>query len=359
MARKKVGYTELQWTCPNCNSINPGSEKSCGNCGAPQPEDVQFEQAARQELITDEEKISQAAAGANIHCPFCGTRNPAGAKVCQNCGGDLAEGEIRESGRVVGAFSVGPEMMISCPHCGKENPESAKICAHCGGSLAAEISETKPETAKPEQSPSRFRAWIIIAAVAVLAIACGLYFFFANRTKPTIGVVHNVTWERSVPVEALLPVEHKGWEDEIPQEAIIGSCSQEIHNVQSEPAPNSVEVCGTPYTVDTGSGFAEVVQDCEYEVYATFCTYTLEEWSVVDVAVLSGRDYSPTWPEPTLESGQRFGEETKEKYTIVFKSGEETYFYSTDDLNLFQAAQIGSEWNLNINTFGNLLSIEQ
>jgi hypothetical protein len=32
--------------------------------------------------------------------------------------------------------------------------------------------------------------------------------------------------------------------------------------------------------------------------------------------------------------------------------------YSTNDLSLFQEAQIGSEWTLNINTFGNLVSIE-
>ena len=89
MARKKLGHIELQWTCPNCNGINPGPEKTCGNCGAPQPEDVEFEQADRQELITDEEKITKAEAGADIHCPYCGTRNPTGTEVCNNFGGDL------------------------------------------------------------------------------------------------------------------------------------------------------------------------------------------------------------------------------------------------------------------------------
>ena len=49
MARKELGHIELQWTCPNCNGINPGPEKHCLNCGAPQPEDVEFEQADHQE----------------------------------------------------------------------------------------------------------------------------------------------------------------------------------------------------------------------------------------------------------------------------------------------------------------------
>ena len=358
MARKKIGHVELQWTCPNCNGVNPGPEKHCGNCGAPQPDNVQFEQAERQELITDEEKIAQAEAGANIHCPYCGSRNSAGAEICHKCGGDLVGGVIRETGRVVGAYKTGPVGMIACPHCGEENPDMEKSCAFCGGSLVEEVVGGEQVFVPPAKPQSRARTWIIAGVVAVLVLACGAYLFFANRTNPITGIVDRAGWERSVPVEALVPVEHKGWEDEIPVEGVIGSCSQEVRSVQSEPVPNSVEVCGTPYTVDSGSGFAEVVQDCEYEVYASFCTYALEEWSVVDVAVLTGSDFSPVWPEPVLQADQRVGEEWEESYTIFFRSGDEAYVYSTNDLSLFQEAQIGSEWTLNINTFGNLVSIE-
>ena len=358
MARKKIGHVELQWTCPNCNGVNPGPEKHCGNCGAPQPENVQFEQADRQELIADEEKIAQAEAGADIHCPYCGSRNSAGAKICHKCGGDLVEGVKRESGHVVGAYKTGPVSMIACPHCGEENPDTEKTCANCRGSLVKEAVRDKQEVSTSAKPRSRSRTWIILGVVAVLVLACGAYLLFVNRTNPTTGVVDNVGWERSVPVEALIPVDHKGWEDEIPVEGMIETCSQEVRSVESEPAPNSVEVCGTPYTVDTGGGYAEVVEDCEYEIYASFCTYTLEEWSVVDVAVLTGGDFSPAWPEPALQEGQRVGEEWEESYTIFFRSGDKTYAYSTNDLSLFQEAQIGSEWTLNINTFGSLVSIE-
>jgi hypothetical protein len=120
-----------------------------------------------------------------------------------------------------------------------------------------------------------------------------------------------------------------------------------------------VEICGTPYTVDSGSGFGDVVQDCEYEVYDSFCTYTLDEWQVVDVVVVSGSDLSPIWPEPVLDEDQRAAEEWEETFTIVFVSGEDIYRYTTTDINLFQSAQTGSEWRLNINTFGSLVSIEQ
>jgi hypothetical protein len=162
-----------------------------------------------------------------------------------------------------------------------------------------------------------------------------------------------------VPIEALVPVEYQDWEDEIPEQATIETCSEEIREVQSEPSPDSVEICGTPYTVDSGDGFAEVVQDCEYEVYATFCSFTVEEWTVIDESVLAGEDYSPVWPEPNLETGQRVGEEWGETYTIIFRLDDKTIAYTTDDLSLFQSAKIGSEWILNINSFGSLVSIEQ
>jgi ribosomal protein L40E len=357
MARKELGHVELQWTCPNCGGLNPGPERHCSNCGAPQPKDVKFEQAARQELVTDEEKILQAEAGADVHCPYCGSRNPAGAKVCHKCGGDLKEGVKRESGRVVGAYRTGPVTQLTCPHCGAENPDTNKICGQCGGSLAVE--QYEQGVSAPAQKSSSTRIWIITAVMVVFLFACGAYIYFKNRTSTTIGIVEGVEWKRSIPIEALVPVEHKDWADAIPADSEILNCTDEIRSIQDEPAPNSVEICGTPYTVDTGGGYGDVVQDCEYQVYDSFCTYTLEEWSVVDVSVLSGGDFSPVWPEPTLDVNQRAGEDREETYTIVFKSGDESFVYSASDFDLFQKAQIGSEWTLNINTFGQVNSIEQ
>jgi hypothetical protein len=40
-------------------------------------------------MVTDEKAVQAAQAGADIHCAFCGTRNPATAKVCSQCGADL------------------------------------------------------------------------------------------------------------------------------------------------------------------------------------------------------------------------------------------------------------------------------
>jgi ribosomal protein L40E len=359
MARKKVGYVELLWTCPNCNGVNPGSVRLCGNCGAPQPQNVKFYQGSRQELVKDKAKIASAEAGADIHCPYCGTRNPAGTKICRQCGGNLEEGIKRESGRVIGAFRMGPVRQVRCANCGAENPDTSTACSQCGASL---IQAEESQKSAPVPKPARLDRRILWALGIVGVLLCaGVMFllYLSGRTQQLTGTVQSVEWRRAIPIEALVPVEYSAWHDEIPAGAAVEACQEELRYTQDEPTSDSIEVCGTPYTVDTGGGFAEVVQDCEYQIYDSFCTYIVDEWKQVDLAVLTGTDFTPRWPEPRLESGQRLGENIQETYTIVLSSGEETYVFTTRDVDLFQQAQVGTTWNLSVNTFGDVVSLER
>ena len=360
MARKKLGHVELEWTCPNCGGLNPGSERTCSNCGSPQPDDVEFHQPTHQELVSDEAKIAQAEAGPDIHCPYCETRNAATNQVCTQCGGDLSEGALREAGKVVGAYQPGEVDEVPCPHCGSLNPETAVTCDNCGGSL---VRQPEPQ-ARPQPAPAApaRNPLVMVAIVLGVVLVCGLiglFLILSLRTTDLTGTVQNVQWERSAPIEAFLPVEYEGWLDEIPGEAAVGNCSEALRSVEDQPVPNSVEVCGTPYTVDTGSGFGEVVQDCTYEVYDNLCTFTVDEWQQVETAVLSGNDFSPVWPSPVLESNQRLGEDTTESFVCVFATDEGTYSYTTQDFNAFLACELGSTWTLNVNSFGGVVSIEK
>ena len=362
MARKELGHIELQWTCPNCRGINPGPDKNCNSCGRPQPEDVEFEQADRQVLITDEEKKKKAAAAPDIHCPYCGTRNPAGTKICLQCGGDLVEGQKRESGRVIGAFQTGPVTQVNCPHCGAKNPDTAMECAQCGGSMHVEKEPLHQPAAAADSKKQRSSPWVLILGILALVILCGAIGWFAllsARTETVTGQVQRVVWERTIPIEAIVPVSYSDWIDQVPSEAQLGACRQDVRYVQDEPAPNSEEVCGTPYTVDEGSGYAEVVQDCQYYVYEDYCDYSVQEWRQVDLASASGSGTLPEWPDPILEAGQRLGSTQNETYVIYFSTGEGNYSYTTSDFSLYQSAQPGTEWDLNINSFGSLVSIER
>jgi hypothetical protein len=166
-----------------------------------------------------------------------------------------------------------------------------------------------------------------------------------------------VGWERSVAIEGLVPVEYQDWRDQIPSDAEILRCEQEIRSVESEPQPNSEEVCGTPYSVDTGSGYAEVVQDCEYHVYDETCTYSVIEWTTVDTMIVSGNDFAPIWPDPEISAEQRLGEST-ETYAVYFDTNKGDYTYTLSNFENFQQFQIGTQWSLEINALGGVVSVQ-
>lgn len=371
MARKSLGYVQLEWTCPNCETRNPGPQKICSSCGMPQPEDVEFEQQAEEKLVEDAAAIARAKAGADIHCHYCGSRNPADAETCSQCGALLSEGTARESGTVLGAHRDEPAEPVTCPNCGTANEPNAAKCVQCGANLARSEPEVKAEAVglKAQAAPAgsgRSKTYGAVAVIVVLLIlgACIGFFVLYNRTEATTGQVQAVEWTRNVSIEALTPVTFEGWREEIPPGAIIGTCTRKVHHTEERFTGNTREICGTPYTVDTGSGYGEVVQDCTtekimdtLEVFADSCQYTVEQWQQIDQATLQGTDTNPRWPDLSLRAGQREGER-QEKYRITFRTEEGTYTYITSNSNLFNQAQIGSRWVLHVNAFNDLTKVE-
>jgi hypothetical protein len=189
----------------------------------------------------------------------------------------------------------------------------------------------------------------LIAAVAIFML------FF--RTEELVGRVEGVQWERSIPIEALILVDRQDWFDAMPSDAEVGDCQLEFRYTSDQPEPNSEEVCGTPYTVDTGSGFGEVVQDCVYEVYDDFCTYSVMDWQVFDTLTLTGTDMNPAWPDTNLASDQREGDGV-ESFEVIFSSNEGDYTYTTTDPSEFNQFTPGSKWTLNVNALGGLVSVD-
>ena len=354
MTQKTVGYVELEWTCKRCGTKNPGTLKACANCGAAMSDQDKFEAPAQQELIQDKEKLAQAARGPDIHCPYCGTRNAAGTEICTQCGGNLKDAQARQQGQVMGAFQAGPAAQVRCPACGTLNPANAARCTNCGSALAPGAVAPPPAlaAAPAPKAGSKAALAIILGVIAVVACA-GLLFAFslAGRTKDISAVVQSVRWQRSIQVMEIRPVERTGWEDQAPAEAEIGQCTQKLRSTQNEPAPGAEEVCGTPYSVDQGNGIAKVVQDCQYKVYDQWCTYSMDEWTVVDTWTAQGSDLNPSWPEQGLLSGQKEGDRS-EDYEVLFQGNGQTYTYSIPDAGEFSQYSPGSQWTLKVNGFG-------
>jgi hypothetical protein len=230
----------------------------------------------------------------------------------------------------------------------------------CAGSLAGEREPAVPAGAAAQRAPKPNKTLLIAGAAALVVVCLGaiLLLILSVRTKAQDAVVQTVGWQRSIEIVEQQLVERQDWQDQIPDEAQIDTCRQEYRYTQLEPAPGAEEVCGTPYTVDQGSGIAKVVQDCEYRVYDDWCDYTQLEWVVVETSTSQGSDLNPLWPALSLAAGQREGERS-ESYIIVFQSNGETYTHRTSDPGEFLRFVPGSEWTIEVNTFGAINEIQE
>lgn len=171
------------------------------------------------------------------------------------------------------------------------------------------------------------------------------------RTDAVKATVLSTAWERTVVVEAYQQVTRSDWAANIPQDAVISSCSLEYRYDSDQPTRNSEEVCGTPYTIDTGTGVGQVVQDCYYRVYEDYCRYEVMDWTAVNTLRLNGTDLNAVWPAPNLTNTQRIGQ-SSEMYTIWFSAGRQEYDLRTSNFTLYQQAFPGSHWELEVNGLG-------
>jgi hypothetical protein len=145
----------------------------------------------------------------------------------------------------------------------------------------------------------------------------------------------------------------------------MGVCTEKVRATEQRATGEQREVCGTPYSVDQGSGYAEVVQDCTMEniyesvaIYGDSCEYTLDAWQEVDELSLSGDGFDPQWPAVgPLSRNQREGER-EETYRVIFNTEEGQYTYSPDSEGEFDRYKIGSRWILEVNTFGAVTDTE-
>lgn len=351
MVKKSRGFIQLEWECPQCGSRNPGPVGSCENCGAPQPDNVEFIAPSERKFVQDETKLAHAKAGADIICAFCETRNPATAETCSQCGADLTAGERRKSGDEVKQRKAANT--VHCHNCDAENLSTDTHCQQCGAPLAG----SKPKSTSVPQSGTGIptsagkkdktkRPWIIgIILFLILCCVGGLVFFLFSPSESVTGTVSDVRWESSVTVQEEHEVSHNNERGTPPSDAYDVDCHTE-----------NQEVC-TEKTIDRGNGYAEVVQDCHTES-EQYCSYTTLEWQTVETLTRDGNDYSPYYAEPSLSNGQRTGGDTVD-YSVSFSSDKGELTYSPDDLSEYQQFQLGSQWTLSLNRLGGIVSVER
>ena len=349
MARRRtLGYIQNEWTCPNCGTRNKGGIKTCENCGAPQPENVQFDLPAEQKFVEDEASIKAAKEGADIHCPFCGTRNPASAKTCSQCGGDLTDAKAREAGRLMQAPPPQPKI-VKCDNCGAENPGSNAVCSNCGSPLPKLTPPAlAPQIAagvSPLTAPKKTNWYLIGGILAAVAICCAIIGALFLPSKSVDATVVDVHWQTSVPLQEIRAMDYNNEAGSPPSDAYNVSCHDE-----------SQDVC-EQRTIDRGNGYSEVVEECHTETQQ-YCSYTVDEWTTIQTYTLDGNDLRPIYDSPNVSGGQRLGQES-EDLTVTFSTGNgEQETYSPDNVSEFQQFSVGSTWTLKMNALGGVVSVE-
>ena len=379
-AKKKEAAAGPDIHCPFCGTRNPAGAEICKQCGGDLLGGEAREAGQVLGAYESPAPVSPAAPGSpgspgspistssptpQVTAPKSEAESPMGEKPAAESLPIPKPTPAGVAAAAPGAASVaaasrpaGPQ--VTCPRCGSQNPNLALRCSNCGAPLNVETVKPTPAAAPSPAAP--FPKWLIIVGVVAVVALCIFVFSMIQRgqqTNQVRGVVQSVRWERIIPIEALVDVEHQAWRDEVPAGVSLGACRERVRYESAEPEPNSEEVCGTPYTVDKGSGYAEVVQDCIYRVYDNYCSYTQPEWQVVDTLSVSGADLNPRWPEASLAQGQRQGEQVQESYTILFTVDGQQYSYPVSSLDVFDDFQPGSEWNLTVNGFGDLVGVER
>jgi len=349
--RQTLGYVRNEWTCPNCSTRNKGSVKTCENCGAPQPENVQFELPSDQQFVKDEKEIQAAQAGADIHCSFCGTRNPATAETCSQCGADLKGGKARESGREMKPPPSQPKI-VRCTRCGTDNPGSNPVCSNCGAPLPkaavtpmaavpAPVAGMNAGTPAATKKPN----WLLIGGIlAFLAICCVVVIGLLVPSKSVEAKVTDVYWQTFVPVQEIQAVNHSNERGSPPSDAYNVSCHDE-----------SREVCEQK-TIDKGNGYSEVVEECHTET-EQYCSYTVDEWKTIQTYTLEGNNLQPVYESPNYSSDQRLGDQTEE-LTVTFSTENGSQTYTPGSVTEFQQFTIGSTWTLKMNALGSVVGVE-
>jgi hypothetical protein len=350
MERRSKGFIELEWTCPNCNTRNKGFDKTCVSCGAPQPDNVQFEAPAEKKLVSEEKAQELRGRSADIHCGFCGTRNPSTAATCSQCGADLKEGKARQAGREID-LPAGKLEDVTCTNCGTVNPGTNINCSQCGAALPRPAA---PPPGMPASTTAANAAgqgakkkpnWLLFGGIgAALLICCvAALFLFVFPSQSVQGTVADVYWQTSVPVQEIRAVDYNDERGNPPSDAYNVSCYDD-----------SQEVCEEK-TIDRGDGSAEIVEECHTET-ERYCDYTLDEWTTIQTYTLDGHDLNPYYERPSLTNDQRLGNENAD-YTVYFDTEKGEITYEPGNLGEFQQFQIDSTWTLKLNAVGGVLSV--
>lgn len=362
---------EGKWRCLRCSAVNLGRNAGCLTCGVKRNEDVEFFLDDNAEIVSDENFLNQANAGADWICLYCESNNRASEIKCAGCGSSRTEKnkQLVEETRGIGDWS-----------------ETAQ-------------KNYRSQTPAPVQPPKPFFSRNLvkfgllgIGAFGFIFVALfALLIFISTRTYDTEVEISGLDWKRSIAIEEFKTVTETAWEGEVPPNAKVQSNERALHHTDkvpngtrtvpetySEQVSDGTEryVCGrinkkngyfedkyctrTKYkTVTKTRNKTETIYR-DVPVYKTRYTYLIDKWVSIGEKTTSGEDFDPKWANIKIDNIRLRESGRTESYNLMCKE-------LGGDNKLHKMEVAGDKWNLfqngqrlkgKLDAFGRLISLD-
>jgi hypothetical protein len=359
MGRVLIGV----WDCPACGTKGVrGDVYTCPNCGRVRAEDTKFYLPEGAAEVTEAAGIAAAKAGPDWLCDFCGNLNAAASNNCEKC-----------------SAARGSEQFSTHEYAPGAVPRSAAEAADDSASSAAVIPAAKP------RHSLLLPAGILLAIAALVGL--GLFLFLPRESIATIS---GKTWERSIRVESLRPMQAQDWAAGVPADAADRRCTRAVRTYiqvqtgtrteqtrecHNEAVGEETYECGT---VDLGNGRFET-KECTrpvYEercevvsqqvpvyisepVYDDYCTYTVVRWQYLRTVTVNERDTKPYWPVVEYAAAEREeqGGRTEVYVIYIVDHNEKTWEHPTD-LGTWQRFSRGQKCTMKVNRMNEIVAVE-
>lgn len=106
-----------------------------------------------------------------------------------------------------------------------------------------------------------------------------------------------------------------------------------------------------------GNGYEQLIQDCVYDVYDSYCEYTVYKTGVIDTATARGSGPDPE--SPYVDSQYRTQNLSASFSVTLQDENGNTYTINPTSLTEYQSYPVGTEFTIEVNSRGRIVNIER
>ena len=314
-----------RWDCRQCGHIGiMGPETKCINCDAPRPKGVRYYLPGDAQIVTNEEEIKKAKAGADWRCSFCETNNKAYNVACTSCGNLRTASDKKLEAR---------EYMLNEVPTNSNKAKSLMTQDKVNGRYP-----TNTETKSAFKATNKLLWWSLGLSGFVIFV---LIFLLSIKHKITVDVVQ-MHWEREISTEEYRAVTEEDWR--VPSGGTEISSHQAIHHYidipdgyENKTRTVQVKVGDEQYVCgkrDMGNGYfedkycsrpiydsrTETYQEKKYRkepVYQTRYKYSIYRWRPGGSIKTSGNDKNAQWGDASGLQNNAYRRENGRKETYL------------------------------------------